>query len=144
MVTRCHLVLAALARLGLGSDCRDFGPVLRAAHRRHGGLRDILADAGYDSDAHHRLAREQLGVHSWIKATSGRPRHRPPASRYRRLMKRVLVGSQAGRVYGQRAQVETTHSMMKRNLGEALRAHRPENRRLEQLLPVITHNVMIL
>ncbi len=59
-------------------------------------------------------------------------------------MKRVLVGSQAGRVYGQRAQVETTHSMMKRNLGEALRAHRPENRRLEQLLPVITHNVMIL
>ena len=82
-------------------------------------------------------------VRSWIKAEAGRPGRRPPTSRYRRGMKRVLAGSQAGRVYGQRAQVETTHSMMKRNLGDALRTHRAENRCLEQLWRVITHNVMI-
>ena len=144
VATACHLILAAKARLGMGSDGRDFVPVLRAAHRRHPSLRHALADAGYDSDANHRLTREKFHLHSWIQATAGRPGRRLPTSRYRRLMKRHLTGSQAGRLDGQRSPVEATHSMMKRNLGEALRARRQERRRLEQFLRVITHNVMIL
>ena len=139
---RSHVILAAHARTGMGSDCRDFEPLLRDACRRN-NIRTVLADAGYDSDANHRLARHQLGVRSLIKAGAGRPSRRPPTSAYRRQMQRQLGGSQAGRIHGQRAQVETVNSMMKRNLGDSLRARSPEARRSEQLLRVVTHNVML-
>ena len=46
--------------------------------------------------------------------------------------------------YGQRWQVETVHSMIKRNLGSALRARTARRRSKELLLRVITHNLMIL
>jgi Transposase DDE domain len=59
-------------------------------------------------------------------------------------MRKKLGGSQRGKLYGQRAQVETVNSMMKRNLGDALRARTPEGRRKEQMLRAITHNLMIV
>jgi Transposase DDE domain len=142
--TRCHAVLAARARTGMGSDCRDFGPVLRDARGRNRRLRLVVADAGYDSHANHRLAREQLGVRSLIKTGMGRPSAKPPSSPYRRLMSRTLRGSQKGRPYAQRAQAETVNSMLKRNLGDSLRARSAAARRNEQMLRVITHNVMLL
>jgi transposase len=46
--------------------------------------------------------------------------------------------------YGQRAQSETAHNMMKRNLGSALRARKPENQKKEMMLRVLTHNIMLL
>ena len=142
--TRSHLVLAARARTGMGSDCRDFGPLLSDARRRHPRLRVALADAGYDSEDNHRIARLDVGVRSPIKAGAGRPSDKPPAGRYRRLMTRQLGGSQRGRAYAQRSQAETVNSMLKRNLGDALRAKSPAARRHEQLLRVITHNLSLL
>jgi hypothetical protein len=139
---RSHVILAAHARTGMGSDCRDFEPLLRDTCRRN-KIRIVLADAGYDSHANHHLARRKLGVRSLIKAGAGRPSLRPLTSAYRRQMQRELGGSQTGRTHGQRAQVETVNSMMKRNLGDSLRARTPEARRNEQLLRVITHNVML-
>ena len=142
--TRCHLILAARTRSGMGSDARDFVPLLRDSKRRVPGLRTALADAGYDSHRNHRIARGELKVRSWIKASAGRPSDKPPTSRYRRLMRKKLSGSQKGKPYGQRAQAETVNSMMKRNLGDHLRARTPEGRRKEQMLKVITHDLMIL
>ena len=139
---RSHVILSAHARTGMGSDCRDFEPLLRDACRRN-NMHTVLADAGYDSDANHRLAREKLGVRSLIKAGAGRPSPRPLKSAYRRRMQRQLQGSQAGRLYGQRAQVETVNSMMKRNLGDSLSARTSVARRHQQLLRVVTHNVML-
>jgi hypothetical protein len=49
-----------------------------------------------------------------------------------------------GKPYAQRAQAETVNSMMKRNLGDALRAKTPEGRRNEQMLRVLTHNLSLL
>src|SRR5215204_491834 len=65
------------------------------------------------------------------------------AGHYRRLMQRQLSGSQKGKLYGQRAQAETVMSMLKRNLGDALRARSPRARRTEQRLKAITHDVML-
>ena len=79
-----------------------------------------------------------------IPADIGRPTCKAPSSRYRRLMKLKLSGSQKGKPYGQRAQVETVNSMTKRNLGDSLRARSPKARRNEQLLRAITHNIMII
>jgi uncharacterized membrane-anchored protein len=47
-------------------------------------------------------------------------------------------------VYGQRWQVETVNSMIKRNLGPATRARSAVGRRHELLLRVLTHNIMLL
>ena len=128
----------------MGSDAPDFLPLLRETVRRVPHVRDALADAGYDAHANHRVAREQLRVRSWIKASAGRPTDRAPTSRYRRFMRKKLAGTQKGKRYGQRSQVETVNSMMKRNLGDHLRARTPEGRRKEQMLRAITHNIMIL
>ncbi len=46
--------------------------------------------------------------------------------------------------YGQRWQVETVNSMIKRNLGSALRATTARRRSMELLLRVVTHNIMIV
>jgi transposase len=46
--------------------------------------------------------------------------------------------------YGQRWQVETVNSMIKRNLGPALRAKTARRRSMELLLRVVTHNIMVL
>jgi hypothetical protein len=142
--TRSHLILAASARLGMGSDCPDFEPLLFDAWRRMPGkrLRHVLADAGFDSEANHRIARLDMGIRSLIKTGIGRP-SRSPTGHYRRQMHRRLAGSQKGRRYGQRAQAETVCSMLKRNLGDCLRARSPRARRHELLLKVITHGIML-
>ena len=142
--TRCHLILSGRPKIGMGSDAQDFEPLLFDAWRRHPRLRVVLADAGYDSEANHRIARLDMGVTSLIKCGVGRPGKKPPSGYYRRLMKRLLRGSQRGRKYAQRAQAETVNSMMKRNLGDALRARSPKRRQEEQLLRILTHNIALL
>ena len=143
--TASHVILGVRPRIGMGSDCRDFEPLLFDAWRRvpGRGLRRVLADAGYDSESNHRLARLDMGVRSLIKTGAGRPTTKPAAAPYRRLMQRRLAGSQKGRPYGQRAQAETVASMMKRNLGDALRSRSARARRHELLLRGITHDVML-
>ena len=143
--TRSHLILAARTRIGMCADYRDFEPVLFDAWRRTPGkrLKRVLADAGYDSESNHRIARRDMGIRSLIKTGSGRPTAKPPTGRYRRLMQRRLAGTQKGKPYGQRAQAETVASMLKRNLGDALRARSPRARRHELLLRCVTHGVML-
>ncbi|WP_390620468.1 transposase [Poriferisphaera corsica] len=46
--------------------------------------------------------------------------------------------------YGQRWQVETVTSMLKRNLGTALTAHSDARRNQEMMLMVLTHNLAII
>jgi hypothetical protein len=143
--TASHAILSARAKTGMGSDCLDFEPLMLDAWRRLPGrqLKMVLADAGFDSESNHRIAREDLGVRSLIKSSAGRPSAKAPASRYRRLMRRQLGGSQKNRPYGQRAQAETVNSMLKRNLGDSLRARTARARRDEHMLRVIVHNLMI-
>jgi len=141
--TRSHAILAMLSKTGMGSDAPDFDRLLYDAWRRH-RVRDVLADAGYDSESNHCIARQDLGVRSWIRTGIGRPTSKAPAKPHRRRMHRMLRGSQRGRRFGQRAQAETVMSMLKRNLGDALRARQDKGRRMELCLRVITHDVMLL
>jgi hypothetical protein len=144
--TRSHLILATRVRCGMGSDSPDFEPLLFDAWRRHPRLRTVLADAGYDSEANHCIARHDMGVQSLIKTGIGRPskNKKPPSGYYRRIMSKRLRGSQRGKKYGQRSQAETVNSMLKRNLGDALRARSPQARKDEQILRVLAHNIALL
>jgi hypothetical protein len=138
-----HLILAVGASTGIGSDSPYFVPLLLDATRRM-PLEFVLADAGYDSEDNHRLARQELGIRSLIPATIGRQSARRPQGYYRRMMRRRFRGGPDKDHYGQRWQVETVNSMIKRNLGSACRARTPTGRKKDMLLRAITHNVMIV
>ena len=70
-----HLILAARATTGMGADHAHFVPLLRQAKTRM-RVAVALADAGYDSQANHQMARQILGVRSLIPLD-----HRPTGSR---------------------------------------------------------------
>jgi hypothetical protein len=138
-----HIIVAARATTGSGGDQPFFQPLLREAHRRT-KFRKAVADSGYDSEANHRWARLDLGVRSIIPPNAGRPTSKPASTRFRRLMQQRFARKADQKCYGQRWQGETVNSMIKRNLGSALRARSARRRSKELLLRVVTHNLMIL
>lgn len=142
-----HVVLAAIASTGGGGDQPFLDGLLYHAWRRTGGrVRCVVADAGYDSEDNHRIARRDMGVRSVIPPKSGRPTAKPPPTDQplRRRMYHRFKRDADGQVYGQRWQSETVNSMVKRNLGSAMRARTAVRRRHELLLRVLTHNIMLL
>ena len=138
-----HLILAARASTGIGSDSPQFVHLMLDATGRM-PLEFVLADAGFDSEDNHRLARQELSIRSLIPATIGRQSARGPQGYYRRLMRKRFKGGPDKDWYGQRWQAETVNSMIKRNLGSACRARTPTGRKKDMLLRVVTHNVMIV
>jgi hypothetical protein len=101
-----------------------------------------LADAGYDSEANHRHAREQSGVRSFIPARIGRSTTKPPSGRYRRQMK-ARLNKDYGQ-YGQRWQAESGFSMFKRRLGSTVSGRSYWSQCRDVLLLAITYNIMLL
>ena len=59
-------------------------------------------------------------------------------------MKKRFTSKADKKLYGQRSQSETVHSMIKRNQGTALRARTAEGRKKEMLLKVLVHNIALL
>jgi transposase len=101
----------------------------------------VLADAAFDSEANHRLCREELGVRSTVIPLNRRNRGRKwPKTKYRRQMKRRFFK----RKYGQRWQAESAFPRHKRRLGSALSARSEPARERECFLRVLTHNLMLL
>jgi Transposase DDE domain len=139
-----HLILSFWTGVGPGSDHPHFESCLFDAWRRI-NLGKVAADAGYDSEPAHRLARQDMGIKSLIPPLTGRPRKDggPPGGRWRGLMARLLGTTKRRRKIGytQRWQSETVNSMMKRNAGSALRARSDPARSRELGLRVLTHNL---
>ena len=141
----CHVILAVIVGTGAGSDAPSFPALLAAAHRRAPGVKTVGGDAGFDSEPNHRVARIGHGVRAIIPPRIGRPRKDggPPKTKYRRLMFQRFQRKADKASYGQRWQVETVNSMIKRNLGSALRATTPARREREMLLRAVVHNLML-
>jgi Transposase DDE domain len=136
-----HLLLAAFAGRGPRGDADRFAPLLDAT-LDHVGLGAALADAGYDSEPNHRYAREDCGVASFIPAAIGRPTAKPPTGRHRRRMRQRL-DKHYGK-YGQRWQVETGISMLKRRLATAVNGRSYWSQCRDLLLIAITYNLMLV
>jgi hypothetical protein len=140
--TRSHLFLSAVVDRGPKPDDLEFRDVVRRARARHRFV-ILLGDAGYDAEPHHRFLRRDLRVRGVMPPTRGRPRKdpgRPPGGRHRAALARRWPK----RLYGQRWQVETDFSMLKRLLDAAVRSRRRYAIDREILLRVITINLMIL
>ena len=143
VASSCHLILAAKVRVGNGSDAPDFDDLLVHSWKR-AAVKTVVADAGYDSEANHCIARQDLSVRSIIPPGIGRPTSKWPTGRWRRHMAKRFAKKADQKVYAQRSQSETVHSMIKRNQGSALRSRTPERRKQEMLLRVITHNIALM
>lgn len=115
-------------------------PKLARAAARRARITRLVADAGFDSEPNHALARDTLGMRTTIPPTRGRPSQGPPAGKYRRLMKRRFNR----RAYRRRWQVETVFSSMKRRQGSAARGRSYWARCRDLWLAVLTHNIMML
>jgi len=140
-----HLILSAIASTGGGGDQPFFDDLLFHAWRRSDStLQCVVADAGYDSEDNHRIAQLDMGVQSIIPPRAGRPTSKRPVEPLRRRMHDRFACQRDHALYGQRWQSETVNSMIKRNLGSALRARTTIHRRHELLLRVLTHNIMLL
>ncbi len=134
-----HVVLAVTTGRGPSSDDRYSRPAIDQAARRV-RIDTLLADAGYDSEPIHRYARERHGIKTIIPAKRGRPTTKLPTSKWRKRMATHFDHAK----YGQRWQVETVNSMIKRQLGSALRSRTYHQQNPELKLRVITHNIMLL
>jgi hypothetical protein len=136
---RNHLILGALTTRGPSVDVNQFRELFQSVVRKI-ALRSILADAGYDSEANHQCARDEDQVESIIPAKCGRPTRKKSSRKYRRLMQTRFPRKK----YGQRWQVETVFSMIKRRLGCGVHARSYWAQNREMLLMVLTHNLAIL
>jgi hypothetical protein len=137
---KSHMILSAVPGRGPATDLVQFGRAFSQAVRR-ARIEVLLADADYDAEWLHAAVRSH-GVRTIIPPTRGRPTSKPPAGRWRRVMKQRFARLRPK--YGQRWQVETVNSMIKRRLGSALRARVEANQFREIILRAITHNVMIV
>lgn len=141
-----HAALSMLTGRGPRPDINELAPLLKRLPRGMAAM-CLLADAGFDSESNHVLARQIHGIRSLMPATYGRPSKagKPPTGKWRRRMRRLLRTKRQRRRtgYTQRWQVETVVSMIKRNLGDALSAttYQSQCRELRRL--VIVHNIMI-
>lgn len=136
---KSHLILAIVHDRGPSPDIKHYRRALDQAQRRL-AIKTLLADAGYDSEASHEYARGRHGVRSLIPARIGRVTDKRLSGRWRQVMRERIHNTR----YNQRAQVETTISMLKRLLGSALRARQHAQQRREASLKAITLNIMIL
>ncbi len=149
VATACHLVLSAWTGTGAGADHPHFERVLFDAWRRVPNRSfTAVADAGYDGEEYHGIARRDMGIRSIIPPEIGRPPKDggPPSGRWRRHMKRLLRTKRSRRrcKYNRRYQVETVNSMKKRNLGSALAGKTAASRERDMLLKVLTHDLMVV
>ena len=134
-----HMVLAVVTGRGPGPDDPYFQAALEQTMRRS-KVGTLLADAGFDSESAHRFARDRYGIRTIIPATRGRPTTKRLRGYWRNLM-RTRFNHQK---YGQRWQVETVNSMIKRTMDSALRARTYWSQSRELILRILTHNIMIL
>ena len=134
-----HMILSTFLTRGPSPDINQLRRTLMPAVRRV-SIKTLLADAGYDSEPNHVFVREVCGILTVIPPKHGRPSARPPTGKYRRLMTERFDKE----TYGQRWQVETVFSMIKRNLGSSLRGRSYWSQCRDMMLLALVHNITIL
>jgi hypothetical protein len=144
---RSHLILSLKTGTGPRPDNDELAGLLMKIPPDVRVL-SVVADAGFDSESNHVLARQGHGIRSIMPARHGRPSKdgRPPSGYWRRRMRSLLASKRRRRRcgYTQRWQVETVASMVKRNLGEELSGKTRHSRHRQMRLLAIVHNIMIV
>jgi hypothetical protein len=136
---RSHLLLAAVVARGPGNDSPLLPPAVRQACAR-APIRQLLGDAAFDAEPHHRLCREKLHIRRTVFPLNPRAHPGTVRGRYRQQLRHRFPQ----RLYGQRWQMESMISRLKRRLGYSLTARRPETKNQEALWRVVAYNCLII
>jgi hypothetical protein len=134
--TKTHLIAGCIVTRGPSLDFPILPKVMKQTDKQL-KFDQILADAGYDSEANHY---EVLGIRSTVIAYNSRGAGKPPIGKYRLEMSEDFDKKS----YNNRWQVESVFSRHKRLLGSALRNRSQLSRERECLVRVLTHNLMII
>jgi hypothetical protein len=134
-----HLILSGVTGRGPGPDITHYNEAVKEAALQR-PFSTLLADAGYDSEASHVSVRDKYHANTIIPARIGRPTTKLPLTKCRRQMATDFNRQ----TYGQRWQVETVMSMLKRNFGAAARARSYWSQCREMMLRLFSHNVLIV
>jgi len=140
--TASHLFLGLVVDRGPKNDLVEFVPLVRQAHRRQ-RFETLLGDVAYDSEGNLDLLATQHRVAGVFPPRRGQSANKPP-SKLRTPRRRTLAQQWPAADYGQRWQIETSFSMLKRLLGSALSSRRRHAIDREITLRVLTLNLMIL
>jgi IS5 family transposase len=134
-----YLILSGIPSIGPGADIVYWKAAICGALKRV-VLKTLVADAGYDSEEAHRFAREDHSIRTLIPPRAGRPTTKLPRSKYRRIMATRFDKT----LYGQRWQIETINSIIKRRLGSFLRARTYWSQMREIMLRLFIYNAMVV
>lgn len=130
------------AQDGLGGLLRAALGTLQRAMTAFGRPRTAIRAPGGDSAGRFGLPSRRVRTSAKDRLlqraarADGKPT--PIRGRYRQLMHRDFPTE----LYGQRWQIETVFSMLKRNLGQSLRARRYWSQNREIALRILTHNLI--
>lgn len=138
---KTHLILSFLTTKGPRPDNPTLKPALNKC-TDFITIHKLLGDAGYDGEPNHLLARS-LNIKAFFPPLIGAPTTKPPKGRYRRLMKQLFRYPKNIK-YGQRWQVETVMSLLKRRFATAMRARTVYSRYRELALLVLTYNLAVI
>jgi transposase len=140
-----HVCLALACGGGPGPDDPRFAPIVRDARRRMDDFKVLTADCGFDGEPHQQML-DALGILGMIPPERGRPRTRSGANKRGGFFRNFWhhCWRRVKHLYGQRWQVETFFSMLKRLLDSFLRATKRWSRHREMCLKVITLNLMLV
>ena len=126
--TRTTAILAAKIHIIPRHDLRDAQIV-----RQHRGAKHLVADKAYDAEWFHELL-EELGLQA----------HIPLRKNARKgFYRKKHAKHHKDRIYRQRPLVETTNSVVKRRWGGQVAAHKIIMIRIEILLKLLVHNLVL-
>ena len=136
-----HLIIAADVTLGPSQDSPQFGDLILDSHKLI-KIKQVLADKGNDSEFNHTLCRDFLSIKESIIPTKRKNawNRKWPKTNYRRKMKKNFPSKK----YGQRWQVESVFSRLKRKFGSYLNAKKWEYQINEIVLKVLMYNLAII
>ena len=137
-----HVCLAIVPGIGPSPDDPKFHRVARDAHARH-PFKALAADIGFDGEGHQRFLFEKLGVIGVIPPERGRPR-KTHKNRRSGFYRSFIHNHWPKKLYGQRWQVESFFSMLKRLLDSFLRGMNWRSQHREMSLKVLTLNFMLI
>jgi len=138
-----HVCLSMVPGTGPTPDDPQFHRVARQARDRH-PFRALAADCGFDGEKHQQFLSEKLNVIGIIPPERGRPRTRSDPNRRGGFYRQFIHDHWPKRIYGQRWQVETFFSMLKRLLDSYLRATNWRSQHREMCLKCLTLNFMVI
>ena len=136
-----HLIISAFGSRGPRPDIAQLEKSLKGLTKKL-TIETLIADAGYDSEANHERIRKR-GFRSLIPPWHGRTTKNPAKGHWRRKMF-FRFKNKIPKTYKQRWQVETTFSMLKRNLSSSLKNRSWQAQTRELLLKVLTHHAMVV